>query len=109
MKFLLDQNLSPRLCHDLRDLFALVHVRDLGLESVDDAVVWSYAREHGLAILTKDADFNQLAFLFGAPPKVVWVQLGNCSTRDIEGLLRRSQADLDTFEADTEAALLALA
>ena len=29
------------------------------------------------------ADFRQMSFLFGAPPKVVWIRLGNCSTEEI--------------------------
>ena len=110
MKVLLDQNLSPRLCEDLKDLLPhAVHVRDVGLESADDLVVWTYARQHGLTIVTKDADFNNLAFLLGAPPKVVWIKLGNCSTSDIEALLRTRQTDWLEFEKDADAALLALA
>jgi predicted nuclease of predicted toxin-antitoxin system len=109
VKFLLDQNLSPRLCDQLRDvLLDLVHVRDLGLERADDAVIWRYAREHSLAVITKDADFNNLAFLFGAPPKVVWIQLGNCSTGEIESLLRTRRDDLVAFESDPDGALLLL-
>jgi predicted nuclease of predicted toxin-antitoxin system len=109
VNFLLDQNLSPRLCRDLKDVWSLVHVREVGLAAAEDMAVWAYARENGLTILTKDSDFNSLAFLFGAPPKVVWIQLGNCSTSDIAALLRRSRVDLQVFEADSESALLTLA
>ena len=31
---------------------------------------------------------HQRGFLFGAPPKVVWVRLGNCSTSDVVDLSR---------------------
>jgi predicted nuclease of predicted toxin-antitoxin system len=33
--------------------------------------------------VSKDTDFHQRSFLFGGPPKVVWIRLGNCSTEDI--------------------------
>jgi predicted nuclease of predicted toxin-antitoxin system len=109
VKFLLDQNLSPRLCELLRDSFPdISHVRQVGLGRANDDAVWTYAREHDLTIISKDADFNNMAFLFGAPPKIIWIQLGNCSTRDIESLLRARRDDLRAFEADADAALLRL-
>jgi predicted nuclease of predicted toxin-antitoxin system len=61
-----------------------------------------------MTVVTKDGDFNNLAFLFGAPPKIVWIVLGNCSTSDIEFLMRTRQADILAFEADPDAALLVL-
>ena len=54
----------------------------------------------------KDEDFHRLSFLYGPPPKVVWIRLGNCTTSDIEHLLRRSQADLAQFDADETGAFL---
>ncbi len=38
--------------------------------------------------MTKDADFGELSTLRGFPPKVIWLRLGNCTTAQIEGLLR---------------------
>lgn len=81
MKLLFDQNLSPRLCDQLRDIWPeLVHVRSVGLAAADDRTVWDYARDHGQIIVSKDGDFSDRAFVFGAPPKVIWVAVGNCST-----------------------------
>jgi len=41
MKLLFDQNLSPKLVRLLEDLFPdSVHVRDVGLKSADDLIVW---------------------------------------------------------------------
>jgi predicted nuclease of predicted toxin-antitoxin system len=79
-----------------------------GLQSADDPVVWDYAAKHGLTIVTKDSDFNSLSFLFGAPPKVIWVQLGNCSTHDVEMVLRARRANLLEFAGDPDSALLVL-
>ena len=51
MKLLFDQNLSPKLVARLRDLFAdSSHVKDCGLGTADDEVVWEYARSNGFAI-----------------------------------------------------------
>lgn len=109
MKLLLDQNLSPRLSRHLGDLGGtIVHVRDVGLEAADDGQIWAHAAEHGFMIVTKDADFNSRAFLFGPPPKVVWIRRGNCSTMEIADLLRAQQTEVATFGADAAAALLIL-
>ena len=109
MKFLFDQNVSPRLATDLSDVFpGSVHVRDVGLSRATDATIWGYAREHGLTIVSKDSDFHQVSFLRGPPPKVIWIRRGNCTTSDIEALLRSSRTEILAFGADSEAAFLAL-
>ena len=64
--------------------------------------------EHGCVLVTKDEDFHRLSVLYGAPPKVMWLQLGNCATADIARLLRDHEDDLRRFEAQTEITLLEL-
>ncbi len=109
MKLLFDQNLSHRLARSLHDLFpGSLHVRDVGLRAADDPVVWDYARQHGFIIVPKDADFRQRSFVFGAPPKVVGVRLGNCSTVDVERLLRHHAQVIEAFGRDAELAFLSL-
>lgn len=107
MKLLLDQNLSDRLVRGLRGEYPnSSHVRLVGLERADE--VWSYAREHGFAILSKDSDFHQRSLLYGHPPKVVWVRKGNCSTSDIEQSLKSHLEDLEAFDRDPDASFLIL-
>lgn len=109
MRLLIDQNLSPYLVELLRDLFPeTVHVRELGLEKDEDSTIWKYAREHSRTIVSKDADFHQRSFLLGQPPKVIWIRLGNCSTREVEALVRASFQTISAFHADEQAAILIL-
>jgi len=109
MRLLFDENLAPKLVLLLADLFPdSMHVRDIGLSSADDQSVWNYAGSQGLIIVSKDSDMHQRSFMFGAPPKVVWVRLGNCSTSDIADLLRRHVQTLEEFEADENASFLSL-
>ena len=109
MKLLFDQNLSHRLAPALASLYpGSVHVRGLGLKTADDDAIWNYALEHSFTIVSKDADFRQRSFLFSHPPKVVWIQLGNCSTPEIEALLRARHGDLLAFEQDADASFLVL-
>ena len=109
MKLLFDENLSPKLVRLLADLFPdSVHVREAGLKAADDPVVWEYAKNNGLLIVSKDSDMHQRSFVFGYPPKVVWVRLGNCSTADVEGLLRSHFAAIKAFYEDDYASFLSL-
>ena len=99
MKLLFDQNLSPGLVQLLADVYPnSTHVLDTALDKAEDLDVWTFAREHGFTIVSKDGDFRQLSFLLGAPPKVIWVRLGNCTTRDIETALRSSRVQLREFD-----------
>jgi len=42
-----------------------------------------------LAIISKDADMHDRSLLFGFPPKVIWIRRGNCTTLDVEEMIRR--------------------
>jgi len=110
MKLLFDENLSPRLVVLLTDIFPdSVHVREVGLQAADDLAVWTYARDNGLVICSKDSDMHQRSFLFGYPPKIIWIRLGNCSTQEIADLLRNRMATIETFYVDDYASFLSLA
>lgn len=109
MKLLVDENLAPRVAQALSDLFpGSRHVRDVGLERADDRAIWDYARENGFSVLSKDSDFHQLSFLFGPPPRVIWVRAGNCSTSDLIGIIRSRERDIRDFSVDPEAAFLVI-
>ncbi len=66
------------------------------------------AREHGCVLVTKDEDFHRLSLLRGAPPKVVWLRIGNCATDDISRLLSVHADDIRLFEAHADATVLEL-
>lgn len=109
MKLLFDENLSHKLVRRLADLFPdSIHVRDIGLKAADDPVVWEYAEKNGLMIVSKDSDMHQRSFVFGHPPKIIWVRLGNCSTSDVEQLLRKNFSAIKTFHEDDYASFLSL-
>ena len=80
-KLLLDQNLSPTLINHLaNDYQKIEHVYFLGLDKSLDQEIWEYAKEKNFMIVTKDADFNERSVLYGFPPKVIWIRIGNCIT-----------------------------
>ncbi len=109
MKLLFDENLSHKLARLLEDLFPnSIHVRDVGLKASDDPLVWEYAKTNGLILVSKYADMHQRSFLFGPPPKVVWVRLGNCATSDVEKLIRNNVETILAFHEDMYASFLSL-
>ena len=109
LTLLLDHNLSPRLAGRLQNVFPdSTHVQDHGLERADDTEVWAYARDHGRVIVTKDSDFNDLSLSSGAPPKVVWLRIGNCTLEDAEHALRGQQDELRLFDGDEAATVFVI-
>ena len=109
MKLLFDENLSHKLARRLADVFPnSIHVRDIGLKASDDPLVWDYAGDNDFMIVSKGADMHDLSLVFGNPPKVIWLRLGNCSTSDVESLLRREFEVIKEFYEDDSVSLLAL-
>ncbi|MEW6755265.1 MAG: DUF5615 family PIN-like protein [Candidatus Latescibacterota bacterium] len=72
-----------------------------------DADLWRFARLHGFTIVSKDNDFRQRAFLFGAPPRAIWVCVGNAGTQAIADLLRANRTRISQFsQAEGEGLLI---
>lgn len=109
MKLLFDANISHKLVERLSDLFpGSVHIRECGLSTNDDRVVWRYVLDGGFTIVSKDEDFHQMAFVHGPPPKVVWIRLGNCRTDEIERAIRQGSDHIHELADDAEASFLVL-
>ena len=107
MKLLFDENLSPKLPGLLAAKFpGSQHVRELGLKGRTDEEIWRYAGANGFAIVSKDKDFYSRAVLFGAPPKFIWLGLGNCTRADLLALIQRHESDIFAFANSPEAVLI---
>lgn len=106
-RLLFDENLPPGLVADLADVYpGSAHVRDIGLQSASDDVIWSRAAADELVIVTKDDDFRQRSFRYGPPPKVIWVRLGNCRRHELAETLRDRHHDVQQFVSSPHSALL---
>lgn len=104
-----DEPLSEELCEAVGDIFpGRLHIRLLGQSGAADTVVWDLARQHECLVVSKDEDFHRLALLRGAPPKFIWIRLGNCTTAEIAELLRRRHDDIIRFNEQNEATVLEL-
>jgi predicted nuclease of predicted toxin-antitoxin system len=106
VKLLLDANISRRLVALLLAEFpGTIHASILGPDP-DDDVIWDYAKAHDFVIVSKDSDFYRMSAAWGAPPKVVWLRIGNGRTRQVAQLLNSNQAALEAFALDETSALL---
>ena len=109
VRLLLDENLSERLLPRLADLFpGSTHVRSLGQGGASDQSVWEMARTGEFILVTRDEDFVTLSVLRGAPPKVIWLNVGNARNAAIESLLRAGANDIERFAAHEEYSFLAI-
>jgi predicted nuclease of predicted toxin-antitoxin system len=109
MKLLLDENLSSRIVPQILDLFpGSSHVNTNGLDHTDDAVIWDFAGANGYTIVSKDHDFFQRSLLYGAPPKFLFLKVGNCTTREVTALIRLHSVLIQAFIRDPASSLLIL-
>lgn len=107
MKLLFDHHLSRKLVSRLGDIFPNAsHVVFHGLERADDIDIWLFAQANDYTIVTKDSDFNDVTALRGAPPKIIWIRVGNCTTATIETILRRNYILIERFIHDAGSAIL---
>jgi len=109
VKLLLDENLSDRIVPHVLDLFPdSAHVKSHGLIHTNDTIIWSFPRERGYVIVSKDADFHQRSLVSDHPPKLVFLRVGNCPTSQITQLLRANHLLMSAFDSDADASILIL-
>lgn len=109
MKLLFDENLSPKLPNLLSSQFpGSLHVRNCGLKGFPDEAIWEYARNHEFTIVSKDSDFYQRSILYGHPPKLIWLRIGNCTRANLIELIENSREEICRFIVDPFESVLAL-
>jgi predicted nuclease of predicted toxin-antitoxin system len=109
MKLLFDENLSFKLPRMLSSDFpGSLHVRSCGLKGSPDEDIWEYAKVNGFTIISKDADFYQRSLLYGAPPKLVWLRIGNCSRDVLASLMLQYKQDIYQLHDNLDDSILVI-
>jgi predicted nuclease of predicted toxin-antitoxin system len=85
-----------------------MHVRELGLSGADDLRIWNHAAEQGFLLVSKDTDFYERSLVSGAPPKIIWLRIGNNTVNETIALLRSQYIVIRRFAEDTTASSLPL-
>lgn len=89
------------------DLFPRsTQARLLGLDRADDRTLWDRAGANGFVLVSQDAEFAEMAALYGPLPKVICLRGGNRPTEAVEKTLRRNHALIRSFASEDEAACL---
>jgi predicted nuclease of predicted toxin-antitoxin system len=96
VKFLVDVNLPPRLAqwisfkgHEAH------HLVDLDLLRATDTDIWHRGRDHGEIIVSKDCDFYDRSLIFGSPPQVFHIAVGNCSNNGLLDLIQLHWSEIE--------------
>ena len=107
MKLLLDENLSRRLVPFLQhDFPGATQVVLLGMESASDKEVWQRAKDEGYVVVTRDADFQELSLVWGAPPQVIRLRTPNQTRAAVLKLLLDNKASIiSALEQDARASI----
>jgi len=105
-KLLIDENISWRLKRLLPE-WDVLPVNEIKADGkINDASIWNYAKSEHYSILTFDEDFVELQNLYGHPPKIIWLRMGNVTTNEIAQRLIQLSDILTKFIEDNEAGVI---
>lgn len=94
--FLFDENLPRRLT--FTPSLPVTWSTALGA-SPSDTALWDHARDHGLAIVSKDADFSDRIMMADPPPWVVHLRFGNLRRHAFHALMAKTWPDVERLLA----------
>lgn len=95
MRFVIDAQLSPRLAQHLRHAgHDPIHVFDHLDPSADDLSVAALANRLGASVITKDADFADLARRGVLDRPLIWLRVPNSTTGQVWARLDRALPDI---------------
>ena len=109
MKLLLDENLSQRIIAYVTDIYEAKHIKDFNLAQASDDTIWEFAKLNGYTIVSKDADFHQRSLVWGHPPKLIYLKVGNCKTAYIIKILINNHEIITQFDISQYEDVLILA
>ncbi|MGC9343443.1 MAG: DUF5615 family PIN-like protein [Bacteroidales bacterium] len=90
--------MSYRIPQLIEDIFPeSKQVRNLKLENTTDRRIWNFAKKNNYCIVTFDSDFYDLSLVQGSPPKIIWLRMGNTSTKSLEKIIRENEILIKEF------------
>lgn len=96
-----DMHISPIIAKWLNENMGLRTKSSyiLNLNGLDDLDIYKMAKAYGkVIILTKDSDFPVIVNRLGTPPKIISLNIGNCSNRQMWLYLRQNiEKAIDTL------------
>jgi predicted nuclease of predicted toxin-antitoxin system len=86
-KFLIDANLPYHF--SLWNSVDFIHVADID-DTWSDEVIWKYAKDNDLIIISKDSDFSNKIIIASPPPRVIHIKVGNMRIRELHEFLNKN-------------------
>ena len=84
MDFLIEAQLPPALVNWLIERgHTASHVADLAQINATDLQIWDHAFRTNSIVLTKDEDFSDRVSRTTTGPTIVWLRIGNATTRSL--------------------------
>ena len=94
LEFWIDLNLPPSMAIWLREDFHVkaFSFKDMGFDTKPDIEVFHLAasQKNIIVITTKDFDFIGHSDTFGHPPKILYVNVGNISNKELKVIVYKS-------------------
>ncbi len=108
MRILFDQNISFRSVNFLHAIYSEAkHVKEFDLQHATDRQIWNFAKTNQYSIVTFDSDFYDLVTLYGHPPKIIWLRIGNTTTQNLVKVLESHFDVIKSFLSDSNYADIA--
>lgn len=94
LEFWIDMNLPPAMAIWIQDEFNMKAktFSDLGFSDAADAFIFKAAKKQKnvIVITTKDIDFVFLEQEIGAPPKILYINTGNITNKELHLVISKS-------------------
>ena len=92
IEFWIDLNLPPQMASWLEEEFRVKakSFKELQFEITPDVEVYKMAaqKDNKIIITTKDIDFSNYQKVAGAPPRILYLNVGNISNQNLKSLLQ---------------------
>ena len=89
----LDNHLSPIIAKWLKDDLG-IEIKSsymLKLERLSDLEIYHKAKNYNnIIIISKDSDLDEIISLYGAPPKLISLKVGNCDNKILYSILKKN-------------------
>lgn len=107
MKLPFDENISYRILKKVKEIFPdSKHTSNISKGLLSDKQIFDYAKAKNLSIVTQDQDFYDLQILYGYPPKIILLRIGNTSTQNILAKLQEKKSELTQFLSNPDFGLI---
>ena len=98
IEFWIDFNLPPEMAVWLKEGFMVSakSFRELNFDTTPDVDVYKIAAQQSnvIVITTKDVDFIDYQKVIGAPPKILYISVGNISNQNLKKIIQHNFADI---------------